>query len=189
MSLIKRVWEERKDLIMGIVIGVVIGAIITGGSIFGWEFTESETFCVEPCHKVMGGYDATLAESPHWNMECVECHGEETFIGALKMKMFEDPVTFIKYVTESYELPVHAHITNEFCERCHVTASKGDRQYADVGFDHAIHTEGLECEMCHGRVAHSYEPMPTSHDLCGDCHLKELRDMAKCGMCHGTTVN
>ncbi len=188
MSLIKRVWEERKELIKGIVIGVIIGAILVGGGIFGWEFTESDTFCTAFCHEVMGGYDLALQQGPHGSEHCVDCHGEECFIDKIKMKMFEDPVTFVKYVTKDYETPVHAHITNEFCERCHITPLKGNRQMSDVGFDHVIHTEVLDCETCHGRVAHGYEPMPTGHDLCGRCHQGEIRDTTECSMCHGTTV-
>ncbi|HDM36276.1 MAG TPA: hypothetical protein ENG09_03350 [Candidatus Syntrophoarchaeum butanivorans] len=183
MSLIKRVWTERRDLIVGIIAGIILGAIFTGGGIFAWNFSNSDKFCVS-CHKVMGGYDVKLKQGPHWSKHCIDCHGEETFTDALKVKMFEDPKLLMKYITGNYEVPPHAEITNEFCERCHVSPEKGNRVYFDVSFDHAVHAENLECETCHGRVAHGYTPMPTGHDLCGKCHLNEIRDPAKCSFCH-----
>lgn len=179
--MIKRLFTERRGQI---IIGIVVGIIVIGG-ILAWELTESDTFCVS-CHDVMGGYDEMLEQSPHAGEHCVDCHGEESFTEALKVKMFEDPKHAMAYIGGTYGEP-HAEITNEFCERCHETASMGNRQLSDVGFDHVIHTAGLECETCHGRVAHGYEPMPTGHDNCA-CHQGEIRDTAKCGMCHGTTV-
>lgn len=122
--------------------------------------TSTKWFCAEGCHKVQDDTILAYEASAHANISCMACH----------MPVGADPVTFLLHkaealgelyltVTGNYELPLNGEselayeMQSEQCTQCHtlftVTPAAG------IVIDHEIHTSrGVECTVCHNRVAH-----------------------------------
>ncbi len=93
------------------------------GSFKAYEYTDSDQFCGETCHKVMEPEFTAYQFSPHARVGCVKCHigpGAGWFVRSKLSGAYQVyAVTFDKYPT-----PIPTPIENlrpaqETCEQCH----------------------------------------------------------------------
>jgi nitrate/TMAO reductase-like tetraheme cytochrome c subunit len=118
------------------VLGLLTLILLTGGA-YGWEYTNSPTFCGATCHTMPPEY-AAYQVSPHARVACVECHIGRGFIATRITRKAGD----IKHVTatlfSSYEYPIYAdelRPARETCERCHFPSKfSGDTLRENVHF-------------------------------------------------------
>jgi NapC/NirT cytochrome c family, N-terminal region len=90
---------------------------------FGFQWTESTTFCGKICHMVMKPQYVAHERSPHARVRCAECHigpGASWFV---KSKI-SGITQVVAVLTNSYPRPLPNAITNlrparETCEECH----------------------------------------------------------------------
>lgn len=108
------------------VFGTIILLIFTAfGSFKAYEYTESDRFCGETCHKVMEPEFTAYQASPHSKVGCVNCH-----IGAgtgwfVKSKLSGSYQVY-SVLFNKYPRPIPTPIENlrparETCEQCHWT--------------------------------------------------------------------
>src|SRR3972149_4173585 len=66
--------SSRRMLIMPYsVLGILTISLLVGGA-YGWEYTNSPSFCGTTCHTMPPEY-AAYQVSPHARMTCVDCRG------------------------------------------------------------------------------------------------------------------
>jgi len=79
-------------------------------------------------------------------------------------------------------LPHQTHQWLE-CEGCHHGKGPGGKMV-----DYVAGQKIEKCETCHNSKAGMPERIATlkraSHMLCMECHLKQDKDLVKCGVCH-----
>ncbi len=93
------------------------------GSFKAYEYTETDAFCGEICHKVMEPEYAAYQLSPHARVGCVECHigpGAGWFVRSKLSGAYQVYAT----VFDKYPRPIPTPIENlrpaqETCEQCH----------------------------------------------------------------------
>lgn len=99
----------------------VLTAVVISGSVFVWDYTNSNTFCGTTCHTMPPQY-TTYLRSPHARVECVECHlGRDTLRSQIPKKA-EHSYTLYALLFHTYEYPIVAKQmkpANEACETCH----------------------------------------------------------------------
>ena len=113
----------RLVLLLGVSLATVALLVAGAGSVAVVEFTESNTFCSDVCHAVMGPEAAAYETAAHSQIACVECHvgdGAEGFmqakIGGLRQLWAISTGT----VQRPIPTPIHStSINRELCERCH----------------------------------------------------------------------
>jgi len=103
---------------------VALGLFGAGAGTVGIvEYSESNQFCTETCHAVMGPEGATYAEAPHSRIACVSCHvgaGPEGFFAAKLGGMRQLYALATDTVSRPIPTPIHpSHIDRELCESCH----------------------------------------------------------------------
>ena len=102
------------------VLGVLTLIVITGG-VYGWEYTNSPTFCGTACH-TMPPEDTAYKLSPHANVTCEECHiGRASFVSQLTRKTQGIKETYYE-IFKLYEYPIRAEAlrpARDTCEKCH----------------------------------------------------------------------
>jgi hypothetical protein len=107
------------------ILGILTIAILTGG-IYGWEYSNSPTFCGTTCH-TMPPQNATYLNSPHANVYCTECHiGRSTFLGVQLSRKTEDIYELYSMVFHTYTFPIQAtrsRPAQQTCEECHQPAA------------------------------------------------------------------
>jgi hypothetical protein len=98
-------------------------ALSAFGSFKAYEYTDSDRFCGETCHKVMEPEYTAYQYSPHARVGCVQCHigsGADWFVRAKISGSYQVyAVLFNKYPT-----PIPTPIENlrpaqQTCEQCH----------------------------------------------------------------------
>ncbi len=108
-------------LILPYVVLGVVGLIVISGGIYGWEYTNSPSFCGTTCH-TMPPQDATYKQSPHSNVTCEECHiGRASFVNQLTRKSQGLHETYYT-VFNLYKYPIRAKAlrpARDTCEKCH----------------------------------------------------------------------
>jgi nitrate/TMAO reductase-like tetraheme cytochrome c subunit len=99
----------------------ILTLMLVLGSVYGWEYTNSPSFCGTACH-TMYPQDATYKESPHSNVTCEECHiGRASFFNQLARKTQGIKETYYE-VFKLYEYPLQAKAlrpASDTCEKCH----------------------------------------------------------------------
>ena len=99
----------------------ILTLILVLGSVSGWEYTNSPSFCGTACH-TMYPQDAAYKESPHANVTCEECHiGRASFFNQLARKTQGIKETYYE-VFKLYEYPLQAKAlrpARDTCEKCH----------------------------------------------------------------------
>lgn len=118
------------------VLGVLTLIALTAGA-YGWEYTNSPTFCGATCHTMPPEYSAYQV-SPHARVACVECHIGRDIITTRVTRKASD----IRHVTSlafrTYEFPIFAdelRPARETCERCHYPSKfSGDRVREIINF-------------------------------------------------------
>lgn len=95
----------------------VVGAV----GIAGWEYSNSDKFCMVMCHQVHPEEPLAHKEGAHARVNCVECHmGRNSTLRLIAMK----PTHFHELwgMIVGYERPLHAagmRPAREACESCH----------------------------------------------------------------------
>ena len=99
----------------------ILTLILVLGSVSGWEYTNSPSFCGTACH-TMYPQDAAYKGSPHANVTCEECHiGRASFFNQLARKSQGIKETYYE-VFKLYEYPLQAKAlrpARDTCEKCH----------------------------------------------------------------------
>jgi nitrate/TMAO reductase-like tetraheme cytochrome c subunit len=102
------------------VLGVLTLMILAGG-MYGWEYTNSPTFCGTACH-TMPPENTAYKLSPHANVTCEECHiGRASFVNQLSRKSQGLKETYDQ-VFHLYTYPIRAEAlrpARDTCEKCH----------------------------------------------------------------------
>ena len=102
------------------VLGMLTVLLIAGG-VYGWEYTNSPTFCGTACH-TMPPQDTAYKESPHANVTCEECHiGRASFTDQLMRKSQGLKESYYQ-IFHLYEFPIRAKAlrpARDTCEKCH----------------------------------------------------------------------
>ncbi len=105
-------------------VGTVLLLMFTAfGSFKAYEYTDSDRFCGEVCHKVMHPEYAAYRYSPHARVGCVQCHigsGAGWFVRSKLSGLYQVYST----VLNKYPRPISTPIKNlrpaqETCEQCH----------------------------------------------------------------------
>lgn len=102
------------------VLGALTLMVVTGG-VYGWEYTNSSSFCGTACH-TMPPQDIAYKLSPHANVTCEECHiGRASFVNQLTRKSQGLKETYYQ-IFKLYEFPIRAKAlrpARDTCEKCH----------------------------------------------------------------------
>ncbi len=93
------------------------------GSFKAYEYTDSDSFCGETCHKVMAPEYTAYQYSPHARVGCVKCHigsGADWFVRSKLSGSYQVYATLFN----KYPRPIPTPIQNlrpaqETCEQCH----------------------------------------------------------------------
>jgi hypothetical protein len=93
------------------------------GSVGLASYSESNSFCTQACHSVMGPEGTTYVDTAHSRIACVECHvsaGPEGFLSA-KLGGLRQLYHFATgTVSRPIPTPIHSGtIDRELCESCH----------------------------------------------------------------------
>src|SRR3990172_7504465 len=113
--------SSRRMLIMPYsVLGILTISLLVGGA-YGWEYTNSPSFCGTSCHTMPPEY-AAYEISPHARIYCTECHIGREFVGNQIFRKAGDLRHVIATVFETYEYPIRVKNMRpapEICEKCH----------------------------------------------------------------------
>ncbi len=86
-------------------------------------YSESNTFCTEACHSVMGPEARAYQDTAHSRVPCVKCHvgaGPEGFLAAKLGGLRQLYALATDSVTRPIPTPIHGgRIDRELCEGCH----------------------------------------------------------------------
>jgi len=102
------------------VLGVLTLFVVVGGA-YGWDYTNSTTFCGTGCHTMPPEYASYLI-SPHARVNCVECHLGREFVGNAAFRKLGDAKHGISMLFTTYTYPIRAEElrpARDTCERCH----------------------------------------------------------------------
>lgn len=157
--------------------------------------TSTKWFCANGCHKVQDDTIRAYDASSHSEISCMACH----------MPVGSDPVTFVLHkaealgelyltVTGNYELPLNgeSHVALTMpagqCTQCHSLDTRKVTPTRGVFIDHDAHEKaGVECAVCHNRIAHNENFDLTLKDpKTGKPNTKHANfmDMTACFRCH-----
>jgi nitrate/TMAO reductase-like tetraheme cytochrome c subunit len=110
------------------------------------EVSESNAFCTQACHMVMGPEGTAYADTAHSRIACVECHvgaGPEGFLSAKLGGLRQLYAVASGTVSRPIPTPIHAgNITRKRCEGCHLP----ERDVGYVGRAHAYFHSGADVE-------------------------------------------
>ncbi|MBI2618601.1 MAG: NapC/NirT family cytochrome c [Ignavibacteriales bacterium] len=103
--------------------GILLLTFTAFGSFKAYEYTDSDAFCGEMCHKVMEPEYTAYQFSPHARVGCVKCHigpGAGWFVRSKLSGAYQVYAT----VLDKYPRPIPTPIENlrpaqETCEQCH----------------------------------------------------------------------
>ncbi|MCX6037058.1 MAG: NapC/NirT family cytochrome c [Chloroflexi bacterium] len=102
------------------ILGILTIAVLISGA-YGWQYTNSPSFCGTACHTMPPEY-AAYQVSPHAQIACVECHIGREFIGNQIFRKAGDIKHLIANTFKTYEYPIMAtsmRPARETCETCH----------------------------------------------------------------------
>jgi nitrate/TMAO reductase-like tetraheme cytochrome c subunit len=108
-------------------LGILVIIVLVAGA-YGWEYTNSPSFCGTTCHTMPPEYAAYQA-SPHARVACVECHIGREFIGNQIFRKAGDLRHVIATTFETYEYPLMAgnmRPARDTCEKCHTPEKFSD---------------------------------------------------------------
>ena len=113
--------SPRGILVMPYAVLGVLTLLLISGSVYGWEYTNSPSFCGTTCH-TMPPQDTAYKLSPHANVTCEECHiGRASFVNQLTRKSQGLHETYYT-MFHLYEYPIRAKAlrpARDTCEKCH----------------------------------------------------------------------
>ena len=120
--------SSRMKLILPYAILGVFTLMLIVASAYGWEYTNSSSFCGSSCHTMPPEY-AAYQVSPHAQVACVECHIGRTFIGNQIVRKAGDIKHIIDLAFNTYEFPIYAgnmRPASFSCEQCHSPSKFSD---------------------------------------------------------------
>jgi hypothetical protein len=110
------------------------------------EVSESNVFCTQACHTVMGPEGMAYADTAHSRVACVECHvsaGPEGFLSAKLGGLRQLYALATGTVSHPIPTPIHAgNINRKRCESCH----RPERDVGYLGRAHAYFLSGADVE-------------------------------------------
>ena len=113
--------SPRRMLILPYAVLGFLTLLLVSGGVYGWEYTNSPTFCGTACH-TMPPQNTTYKLSPHENVTCEECHiGRASFVDQLWRKKQGIKETYYE-VFGLYTYPIRAEAlrpARDTCEKCH----------------------------------------------------------------------
>lgn len=114
----------RKTMIgtIGTLVAVGIGLAVIGAvGIVGWEYSNSDAFCANVCHRVHPEESIIHKQSVHARVNCVECHmGRMSTLHLMALKPTH--INELWGMIVGYERPVASHTlrpSRDNCEACH----------------------------------------------------------------------
>ncbi|MDQ7826719.1 MAG: NapC/NirT family cytochrome c [Candidatus Eremiobacteraeota bacterium] len=145
--------------------------------------TSSPTFCFS-CHE-MGIYYESWKNSPHKDLQCVQCHispGTKNLV-VHKTKSLKQVYVHFKGVKPG---DIKGHVPDVNCTQCH-KESPELVEYHSLKITHKKHlTLGVKCVFCHKNVVHGagsdFLHNPTMA-TCITCHDGK-KTSNKCSVCH-----
>jgi hypothetical protein len=107
---------------IGTLVAVGVGLAVLGAvGIVGWEYSNSDAFCANVCHKVHPEESIIHKQSVHARVQCVECHmGRISTLHLMALKPTH--VNELWGMIVGYERPVASHTlrpSSDNCEACH----------------------------------------------------------------------
>jgi len=106
---------------MTLVIGAIAVALLGVGGIVTWEYTNSNAFCINNCHKVHPEEPRAYAVYSHARVQCVECHmGRLPTLQLIGLKMGHYHELLGMFT--GYQRPLAATTlrpARDSCEGCH----------------------------------------------------------------------
>lgn len=114
--------QRRSAAYLGGFVAVMVPVVVVS-SYHGYRFTDSVSFCTQPCHQVMAPEATAYPFSAHARVRCAECHigaGASWFIKA-KISGMRQVVAVLR---DTYPRPIppaiqHLRPATETCEQCH----------------------------------------------------------------------
>lgn len=115
--------HQRRAIIFFSIAGILLLLFSAFGSYKAYEYTDSDQFCGELCHKVMSPEFTAYQVSPHSRVGCVKCHigpGADWFVRSKLSGAYQVYAT----IFNKYPRPIPTPIENlrpaqETCEQCH----------------------------------------------------------------------
>lgn len=93
------------------------------GTFKAYEYTDSDQFCGEVCHKVMEPEYTAYKDSPHSRVGCVKCHigpGADWFVRSKLSGSYQVYSTIFNKYSKPISTPVeNLRPAQETCEQCH----------------------------------------------------------------------
>jgi hypothetical protein len=112
----------------------VLTLIVIGASVYGWEYTNSSGFCGKVCHTMPATY-TTYLNSPHAQVDCVECHIGRDTISTKFTRKAGDAKHILALLFHDYEYPLRAKSmrpARQICEKCHLATKFSDDSLREV---------------------------------------------------------
>lgn len=100
---------------------IVVALVVVVAVIYGWDYTNSPTFCGTTCHTMPPEYNA-WQRSPHARVSCVECHIGRDIITTTFTRKAGDLMHVVRFSTGQFTFPLYAREmlpARDSCERCH----------------------------------------------------------------------
>lgn len=115
--------RHRRAFILFLISTIFLLMLTAFGSFKAYEYTDSDRFCGELCHKVMEPEYVAFKFSPHARVGCVQCHigpGADWFVRSKLSGTYQVYSTILN----KYPRPIPTPIENlrpaqETCEQCH----------------------------------------------------------------------
>ncbi|MBI5230676.1 MAG: NapC/NirT family cytochrome c [Coriobacteriales bacterium] len=194
LDVIKRTFSDRSRRMRVLIWTVTSAFLVLALTIVALGATSTYWFCANGCHKVQDDTIVAYQRSAHNRIHCMACH----------MPVGAPPTTFMLHkvealgelymtVTSNYSLPlnpeneVSLEMSSEQCTQCHtlnrlITPSPG------IVINHEAHAkEGVNCTVCHNRVAHVEDFKLANLDpKTGKPNQKheDFMNMSACFRCH-----
>lgn len=103
--------------------GLLLLIFSSFGTFKAYEYTDSDQFCGEVCHKVMEPEYTTYKNSPHSRVGCVKCHigpGADWFVRSKLSGSYQVYSTIFNKYSRPIPTPVeNLRPAQETCEQCH----------------------------------------------------------------------
>lgn len=195
-------------MLAGLVVLVLV--LVAGMGYRTSEFAQHDNRFCNGCHIFVGSGEAWVlpdtgyyslvhrVEGKHDTLSCHACHALKPVKEAVKL-------VFWMSGRREKEIPPHAKVPRDVCERCHVRGDAHESWQAIAATaGHRTHLESdspslkgkVECLTCHAQTAHRFQPV---NETCAQqgCHLSDsvrirLGRMANqtsihCTVCHQFT--
>ena len=176
--------------------GVVIVLLAAAG--FGavsWNFMQHDNSFCSGCHIMEHPFDRFVAGAgAHDTLQCHDCHQQSLYASTRQL--------YLWVAERPSDIPEHAKVPTEVCEKCHVTDNPETWQRIASTAGHRVHLESdssdlkdVQCVTCHGLEVHRFVPVDSTCGQSG-CHVSteiKLGKMADqtdlhCTTCHQFTA-